>query len=534
MIETIEITKIKISLKERMTNLLEVLREGLYERDEIMGVCLLSALSEQNIFLYGPPGTAKSLISRRLSMAFKTKNYFEHLMQRFSTPEEVFGPISISELKKDNYLRKTEGYLPEAEFAFLDEIWKSSPAILNTLLTIINEKTFKNGSDVKNVPLKVLISASNEIPKDNQGLDALYDRFLTRLQVCPLENRMNFETILQNGSTVKEVEIEESLKVNQDEWQIWKNEIDKIILSEDTLNIINGIRLEIEKRNQSKDIIYVSDRRWQRAARLLKTSAFFCDRKSTNIVDCLLLSHVLWSKSENCNEVEDFVESIIKTYGFETRISLLALDEEKDSMEKEIHKEFYYSKDVYKTVQQNGNTYFKCKIDYYDDNQFNRKPETITFLIPYKNLKTNIESNPLDEDGNILEWIKCKFGNQGVCNIKVNCDGRRNVCYLNDRSFWKGIKQPFKPSVLFHTGDKKDDINERLVVALMDDVNKLKSKIDNTLIEVEQKKEALLVSIKTPFLSEKKQRIVLTSVQDQIEELSLRSKDCERLMSLVQ
>ena len=129
-------------MKDRITAILKSLNTGIHERNEVIAVALLGALTSQNIFLLGPPGTAKSLISRRLSHAFDTNAYFEYLMHRFSTPEEVFGPVSLSELKKDNYVRKTDGFLPTSDFSFLDEIWKSSPVILNTLLTIINEKPF--------------------------------------------------------------------------------------------------------------------------------------------------------------------------------------------------------------------------------------------------------------------------------------------------------------------------------------------------------------------------------------------------------
>jgi MoxR-like ATPase len=340
-----------MSLKERIKKILDELKKDLYERDEIISVSLLSALAEQNIFLFGPPGTAKSLISRRLSKAFETDNYFEHLMQRFSTPEEVFGPVSISELKKDNYKRKTEGFLPEAEFAFLDEIWKSSPAILNTLLTIINEKVFKNGSELKKVPLKVLISASNETPPDNQGLDALYDRFTTRLFVPPITERNNFETILQNGSSKSEITISNDLIIKNNEWNEWKELINTIKLSDDTLNIINAIKIEIDNLNKKdkKSIIYVSDRRWQKAALLLKASAFFCDREETNIADCLLLSHCLWTKEDNRKKIEKIVTDVIKTNGFQTGISLSQLDKDKEQLEEEINKELFYSKDVYKT-----------------------------------------------------------------------------------------------------------------------------------------------------------------------------------------
>ena len=172
--------------KERIANIIENLNDGIHEREETIAVAFLAALSDQNVFLFGPPGTAKSLIARRLSHAFETNSYFEYLMHRFSTPEEVFGPVSITELKKDKFVRKTEGFLPQADFAFLDEIWKSSPAILNTLLTIINEKLFRNGTEVETAPLKALIVASNETPPPGQGLEALYDRFLVRLNVPPM------------------------------------------------------------------------------------------------------------------------------------------------------------------------------------------------------------------------------------------------------------------------------------------------------------------------------------------------------------
>ncbi len=173
-------------MQARINTLISEISKNMYEREQIIALSLLAGVAGVNTFLYGLPGTAKSLISRRIASAFEVHDYFEYLMNRFSTPEEIFGPVSIKALKEDQYIRKTEHYLPRADFAFLDEIWKASPAILNTLLTLVNERSFKNGELIQKVPLNVLMSASNEIPEPNQGLDALYDRFILRLEVSPL------------------------------------------------------------------------------------------------------------------------------------------------------------------------------------------------------------------------------------------------------------------------------------------------------------------------------------------------------------
>ena len=142
---------------------------------------LLAAMAGEHILLIGPPGTAKSEVGRRLSKLI-SGSYFERLLTRFSVPEELFGPLSMRALEDDKYVRQTRGYLPEAEVAFIDEIFKANSAILNTLLTLVNERLFDNGSTRVRVPLLTTVAASNELP-ESEELDALYDRFLVRRQV---------------------------------------------------------------------------------------------------------------------------------------------------------------------------------------------------------------------------------------------------------------------------------------------------------------------------------------------------------------
>ena len=207
-------------LRTKIDHLIKSVNDGLYEKENIVKIAILAVLAGQNIFLFGPPGTAKSMISRKIANMFMNANYFEHLMHRFCTPEELFGPISLTELKKDIYNRKLDGYLADADFAFLDEIWKSSPAVLNTLLTLINEHKYHNGNTIIDTPMKSLISASNEIPMADDGLSALYDRFLVRLIVNPVHEIKTFKDLIMSLSN-KKVEQPYTYLISSEEYSNW-------------------------------------------------------------------------------------------------------------------------------------------------------------------------------------------------------------------------------------------------------------------------------------------------------------------------
>ncbi|MCQ1534922.1 pyrrolo-quinoline quinone [Methanosarcina sp. KYL-1] len=340
-----------ISMKTRVTDLIVILSDGLYEREEIVAVSLLSALSGQPIFLYGLPGTAKSLIARRISKVFKDATHFEYLMQRFSTPEDVFGPVSIRELKQDNYIRKTEGYLPTADFAFLDEIWKSSPAILNTLLTIINERIYCNGGKDEKVPLKALIAASNETPPPNQGLEALYDRFVMRIIVNPMEERENFEKLLEGGAVSADIEIPDGLQFSHDEFEQLSREIVNVKISREVFTIINSIRVSLDEFNKDnpKIAVYVSDRRWQKIALILKTSAFLCDRTEVIPVDTLILRHCLWTLEQNREQINEIIENCVKQFGGANNEKLNSWELNHKDLEKGISDTFFYTENIYDT-----------------------------------------------------------------------------------------------------------------------------------------------------------------------------------------
>jgi MoxR-like ATPase len=503
-----------ISIKQRLERLLKQIGEGLHEREQILAVSLLGAISGQNTFLHGPPGTAKSLISRRLASAFKEPNYFEYLMNRFSTPEEVFGPVSIKELKEDKYIRQIEGYLPTADFAFLDEIWKSSPAILNTLLTIINEQIFKNGNGVVEVPLKTLIAASNEVPADNQGLDALYDRFVIRLPVPPIKEEKHFNAMLNNKPLPSKPAVIPELTIDYRELSNWQHQLHNVKLSDDTLLIIKYIRKELAERFEELSV-YVSDRRWQRVAMLLKASAFCNEREQTNHTDVVLLKHCLWTSPDNQKAVAEIVMQSIKDCGFSSDVDLAALDNEKESLDREIHNELYFRKDVYKTVAIDDKQYFKTELNFLKNGCCNKQQ----VLIDCSEFKSKNTFNPIDQNGNNLKNITVSFDNQGACTIRYD-------------NYYNYEKVSYIPEVMFHKGDKKEDVNFRLVKSLAGSVAGLRKNLMRVLETTEHKLAEYRSQLESPFVAKQDTDVALSGILEQVNQLKLRIKDCKRLEAL--
>ena len=328
---------------ERFKQLLGEMNRGIYEKETEISLSLLAALAGESIILLGPPGVAKSMVARQLKTAFKDARSFEYLMSRFSTPDEIFGPVSIQKLKtSDTYERAVEGYLPTADVVFLDEIWKAGPAIQNTLLTVMNEKIFRNGNREMHLPLKLLVAASNELPAKGEGLEALWDRFVIRIESRPIKLEKNFRAMLLeaptdflgptdftdftdfSGSKGKSDSTDFSsptdftdstdfsdLKITAEEYAEWAEKICKIGVKEEVLDAISAIRKSLRAVNVDEAAerrnIYVSDRRWKNIVRLLRTSAFMQDREEVDICDLLPIYHCLWQEPEERDAIRSIV-----------------------------------------------------------------------------------------------------------------------------------------------------------------------------------------------------------------------------------
>ena len=228
-----------IMRKERIEHLLSDVTCGIYEKETDVALALMAALAGESIIMLGLPGTAKSMVARRLKSCFKDARGFEYLMSRFSTPDEIFGPISISMLKtSDKYERVTEGYLPTADVVFLDEIWKAGPAIQNTLLTVINEKIFRNGDRETRLPLKLLVAASNELPTKGEGLEALWDRFVIRLESRSIRLEQNFKKMLTDDDEYAS-DVTARNPISQEEYAEWKKEINEVDIPDSIFHVID-------------------------------------------------------------------------------------------------------------------------------------------------------------------------------------------------------------------------------------------------------------------------------------------------------
>lgn len=310
---------------ERFKQLLGEMNRGIYEKETEISLSLLAALAGESIILLGPPGVAKSMVARQLKTAFRDAQSFEYLMSRFSTPDEIFGPVSIQKLKtSDTYERAMEGYLPTADVVFLDEIWKAGPAIQNTLLTVINEKIFRNGNREMHLPLKLLVAASNELSAKGEGLEALWDRFVIRIESRPIKLEKNFRAMLLeshadfSGSTgiLGHADFADNadfsdLKITAEEYAEWAEKICKIGVKEEVLDAISAIRKSLRAVNVDEAAerrnIYVSDRRWKNIVRLLRTSAFMQDREEVDICDLLPIYHCLWQEPEERDAIRNIV-----------------------------------------------------------------------------------------------------------------------------------------------------------------------------------------------------------------------------------
>jgi len=285
--------------RRRLADLLGQLESGLVERRRQVRLALLAALAGEHTLLIGPPGTAKSELARRLHLAFADASYFERLLTRFSVPEELFGPLSISALEQDRYERQTAGYLPQASIAFIDEVFKANIAILNALLTLLNERVFDNGAGRQACPLISVIGATNEVPA-GEVAEAFFDRFLVRLPVGPVSADGFRELMALDGHCDPQV----TGALAEAERDAIKHAAGAVRVTEEVSNLLSELRAYLEGGQ-----VYVSDRRWVKIVWLLKTAAATEGRGELSVWDLWLLPWCTAHDIEGQKTVDDWLSA---------------------------------------------------------------------------------------------------------------------------------------------------------------------------------------------------------------------------------
>lgn len=288
---------------EKLNNVLNFVKSTFIGKDEIIDLLGISLIAKENAFLLGPPGTAKSAIIRLLSTCIKDGKNFEYLLTRFTEPNEIFGPFDIRKLKDGELVTNTDGMMPEASMVFLDEIFNANSAILNSLLTALNERTFRRGKENKKLPALMFVGASNVLPED-ETLNALLDRFLIRVRCDYVDTDLLDQVLLagwnlENNLTNNKPDILPSEII---ELQALSKQVDLSSIRKEYVSLIHNLR---------NTGIKVSDRRAVKIQNLIAASALICNRKEAIISDFWVLKYV-WDTEEQIELLAGIIDTLIE------------------------------------------------------------------------------------------------------------------------------------------------------------------------------------------------------------------------------
>jgi len=288
---------------DKLNAVLQFVKHAFVGKDDIVDLLGVGLVARENAFLLGPPGTAKSAIIRLLAQCLEDGKNFEYLLTRFTEPNEIFGPFDIRKLKDGELVTNTEGMMPEASLVFLDEIFNANSAILNSLLTALNEKIFRRGRETKKLPALMFVGASNGLPEE-ESLNALLDRFLIRVK-CDYVDPDKLHEVLLSG------------------WKLENNmQVEKPVISSDAIRHLQAeSRLVDLSAIRSKFIevvhslrntgIKVSDRRAVKLQNLIAASSLLCGRKQAMLSDLWVLKYI-WDTEEQIEILEGIINNIIE------------------------------------------------------------------------------------------------------------------------------------------------------------------------------------------------------------------------------
>lgn len=297
---------------QRLQMVSQKLETSFLGKSETVRLMLVAAVAGEHMLLIGPPGTAKSAVIRMFAKLVDAK-YFEYLLTRFTEPNEIFGPIDITAFRQGQYQRRMDGMLPQSDIVFLDEVFKANSAILNSLLSVLNERLYTVGSTVVKVPLVSCFGASNEVPNDDD-LMAVFDRFLIRYKSDNLDS-YHFQELLVRG-------LEHEVSKITGEY----DKLQPFLAAQD----LRGLHVFLAERmrqvpesflSQYKGLVFqiraegvsISDRRAVKMLKLFVASAFLDNRAAPDPSDFFLLKHT-WNNLDQAEILDGIIGPVLETW----------------------------------------------------------------------------------------------------------------------------------------------------------------------------------------------------------------------------
>jgi MoxR-like ATPase len=300
------------ALPSRLAQVARALEDRFLGKNEVIRLLLVAALAGEHAVLIGPPGTAKSALIRTFARLLHAR-YFEYLLTRFTEPNEIFGPVDIAAFREGRYERRTEGMLPDAEIVFLDEVFKSNSAILNALLTLLNERRYASGGHVMKCPLLSAFGASNEVPND-ETLAAIYDRFILRVRNDNLD-AYHFHDLLQKGLDLEVLyasevhsEVAQPLVTARELAELQRGLLQRTRFGEEFFAMYKGIVFQIRAEG-----VTLSDRRVVKLLKLFAASAYLDERTQPDAGDLFVLKHV-WNNEDQAQILEAIVTPVLEAH----------------------------------------------------------------------------------------------------------------------------------------------------------------------------------------------------------------------------